>query len=222
MNSTSDIELAEAEFFRALDPKRLDEVRRGLSERRFEARKALFFEGEPAGHLWLVRRGEVRIYKSSAGGRTTTLESLGPGQVFGALSALTEERYPVSAEAVTNGAAWCLPRESLLRLLEQHPTLAREILRIVAQRLRDAHERVRSFAHDAAPARLAGALLRAARGGEARVTRRSLAEASGTTVETAIRVLRRFERMGAIRGEVGRVQVLDEPALRRIAGYPEP
>jgi hypothetical protein len=31
-------------------------------------------------------------------------------------------------------------------------------------------------------------------------------------------VLRRFERDGAIRGEVGRVQVLDEPVLRRISG----
>jgi hypothetical protein len=50
------------------------------------------------------------------------------------------------------------------------------------------------------------------------VTRRALAEVAGTTVETAIRVLRQFERDGMIRGEVGRVQVLDEPALRRVAG----
>ena len=60
VNRTSDVELGEAEFFRALPAERLDEVRRLLSERRFEARKALFFEGEPADHLWLVRRGEVR------------------------------------------------------------------------------------------------------------------------------------------------------------------
>ena len=49
------------------------------------------------------------------------------------------------------------------------------------------------------------------------MTRRALAEASGTTVETAIRVLRRFERDGIISGAVGRVHVVDEPALERIA-----
>jgi CRP-like cAMP-binding protein len=76
---------------------------------------------------------------------------------------------------------------------------------------------MRSLAQDPAPARLAGALLRAARGGEATVTRRALAEASGTTLETAIRVLRRFERAGLIRGEVGRVHLVDEGELARIA-----
>jgi CRP/FNR family transcriptional regulator len=142
VNSTSDVELVEAEFFRALPAERLTEMRRGLCERRFEARQALFFEGEPADHLWLVRRGEVRLYKSSAGGRTTTLESLGPGQVFGALSALAEERYPASAEAVTDCAAWCLPRDPSAPA-RAAPDAAREILRIVAQRLREAHEQVR-------------------------------------------------------------------------------
>ncbi len=39
---------------------------------------------------------------------------------------------------------------------------------------------------------------------------------AGTTVETAIRVLRRFERSGIITGEIGRVEVLDEPGLRRV------
>jgi CRP/FNR family transcriptional regulator len=76
---------------------------------------------------------------------------------------------------------------------------------------------VRAFARDPAPARLARALLEVARAGDADVTRRALAEASGTSVETAIRVLRRFERAGLVRGEVGHIHVLDPPALERIA-----
>jgi CRP/FNR family transcriptional regulator len=95
-----------------------------------------------------------------------------------------------------------------------------EILQVISRRLHEAHSRLASFAHDPAPRRLARALLRAAHAGAAQVTRRALAEASGTTVETAIRVLRRFEREGIIRGEVGRVHVVDTEALRRIAGDP--
>jgi len=49
------------------------------------------------------------------------------------------------------------------------------------------------------------------------VTRRALAEAAGTTVETAIRVLRRFEREGLLSGEVGLLRVADIATLRRIA-----
>ncbi len=222
MPETPDIRLEEAEFFRALTPERLDRVRPLLLMKRFERQKALFFAGKPADYLWVVQTGEVRLYKSSADGRLATLESLHPGEAFGAISALGRDQYPASAEAVTDGSAWCLPRNVVFTLLRDEPQIAVEVLRIVSGRLHQAHERMRSFAHDPAPARLASALLDAARGGEARVTRRALAETAGTTVETAIRVLRRFEREGLIRGSVGRVAVLDAEALRRMSGKNEP
>ena len=218
MSGSGEVELENAEFFRALPPERRDQVRSVLREKRFTRQRVLFFEGQPAEFLWVVHRGEVRLYKGSADGRITTLEALGPGEMFGAVSSLDEDVYTASAEAVTDGLAWCLPRRVLMGLVAEVPVLAVEILVVTSHRLRDAHERLRSFAHDPAPARLARALLRSAReDGEARVTRRALAEASGTTVETAIRVLRRFERDGIISGAVGRVQVVDEPALERIA-----
>jgi len=62
------------------------------------------------------------------------------------------------------------------------------------------------------------ALLRAAPGGEAQVTRRALAETAGTSVETAIRVIRRLEVAGIVSGDVGRVRIIDEGILRKIAG----
>jgi CRP/FNR family transcriptional regulator len=212
-----EIQLEEAEFFRALSPEQLDRTRALVVEKRIIRGRVLFFEGKPAEYLWAIRRGEVRLYKSSSDGRITTLDTVGPGGIFGAVSALEEGNYPASAEGVTDGVAWCLPRNTFLRMIVENPWLTVEILRVISHRLYDAHERVRSFAHDSAPSRLAQALLRAARNGEAQVTRRALAEAAGTTVETAIRVLRSFERNGVIHGNVGRVVVLDEVALRKIA-----
>jgi CRP/FNR family transcriptional regulator len=218
--TAQEIDLEEAEFFRALAPDRLSRVRPLLIEKRFARGRVLFFDGKPADYLWAIRRGEVRLYKSSHDGRITTLETLGPGEIFGAVSALEEGTYPASAEGVNDGVAWCLPRNTFLRLLAEDPWLTVEILRVISRRLHEAHERVRSFAHDAAPCRLAQALLRATRDGVARVTRRDLAEAAGTTVETAIRVLRSFERENVVQGEVGRVMVLDDAALKKIA-WPE-
>lgn len=214
----AEVSLERAELFRVLAPAQLARVRGHLRERSFARHRALFFEGEPAESLWVLRRGRVRLYKASPSGRVTTLESLGPGQLFGAVSALDEEVYPASAEGVTGGTAWCLPRSTFLRLLGEDPQLGLEVLRIVSGRLHEAHERMRSLAHDAAPARLARALLDASSEGEAHVTRRALAEAAGTTVETAIRVLRRFEREGLLHGEVGLLRIVDSAALRRVAG----
>jgi CRP/FNR family transcriptional regulator len=209
--------LQAAEFFRALDPNRLEDVRGRLTETAFSRGKVLYFVGAAADYLWCVKRGEVRLYKSSNDGRITSLEVLGPGEIFGAVSALGQDNYPVSAEGVTNGAAWRLPRAHFQRLLDEDPSLARELLDVITRRLHEAHERVRSFAHDAAPSRLAQALLRAAHDGRASVTRRDLAEAAGTTVETAIRVLRGFEKEGVVEGHIGQIEITDPTALRRIA-----
>ncbi len=215
---TAETRLETAEFFRALSPERLEGVRPLLVRKQFERQKVLFFAGKPADYLWVVQTGEVRLYKSSIDGRLATLETLQAGEAFGAISALGQEQYPASAEAMSDGSAWCLPRSVVFTLLRDEPQLAVEVLRIVSGRLHHAHERLRSFAHDPAPARLASALLDAARQGEARTTRRALAETAGTTVETAIRVLRRFEREGLIRGAVGRVEVLNAEELRRMSG----
>jgi CRP-like cAMP-binding protein len=213
--------IREAEFFRALSPERLTALGPRLVEKPIERGKVLYFVSEPAEYLWCVARGEVRLYKSSNDGHITTLEVLGPGEVFGALSAIDGDGYPVSAEGVSDGSSWCLPRADFLRLMDEDPGLTREILDIIILRLQSAHERVRSFAHDPAPSRLAQALLRANHDGEAHVTRRDLAEAAGTTVETAIRVLRNFERNGIVRGSVGHITTTDERALKNAAGIPE-
>jgi len=213
-----DVALERVEFFRALGPPLLARVRGLIREQRFAPHTTLFIEGQSADALWAVRRGIVRLYKASPDGRLTTLETLAPGEIFGALSALDGDRYPASAESLVDVVAWTLARGTFVRLLAEEPRLGTEILGIVSRRLHAAHERIRALAHDPAPARLARELLRAARNGEVRITRRALAEAADTTVETAIRVLRRFHRDGIIRGAVGRVSVIDAPALRRIAG----
>ena len=212
------IELEQTELFRSLPPERRARVKPRLVERSFARQQVLYLEGAPADRLWIVRRGGVRLYKSSRRGQVLTLDQLGPGEMFGAVSALEQPAYPSSAEAIEAGGAWVLPREAFLRLLESEPQLALEVLRVVGRRLREAEDRLRSAAQDPAPARLAQALLHSVRDGEAHVTRRTLAEAAGTTVETAIRVLRRFEHEGWGRGEVGIIHVLDEPALRRLSG----
>jgi len=221
-NGASMMALRRAEFFRALQPSLLEQVEPTLVMKTFKRGKILYFEEQPADQLWTVRSGQVRLYKSSSDGRITTLDVLEPGQLFGAVLALSSEKHPCSAEAVTDGSAWCLPRNAFLRLLSDVPTTSVEVLEVVSRRLSDAHERVRSFAHDSAASRLAQALLRATRNGEAVVTRRALAEAAGTTVETAIRVLRGFERDQLIEGKVGRILLLDLDAIEGIAELSRP
>lgn len=217
MSPEIETSLRDLEVLGSLNPEQQEALRPHLTECEIERGRVVYFVGDSADHLCWVVRGAVRLYMSSADGHITTLEVLGPGEVFGAISALDQDTYPASAEGVTEGVAWRLPRACFLELLNDDPRIARVILEIITRRLHSAQERVRSFAQDPAPSRLAQALLRLAHDGKADVTRRDLAENAGTTVETAIRVLRNFQRDGIVHGSVGHIEIRDASKLECIA-----
>jgi CRP-like cAMP-binding protein len=98
---------------------------------------------------------------------------------------------------------------------------------VMGRRLRAAHDAVRVLAVEPVEARLASNLLRIAdregvrgpRGLEVpfHLTRQSLADMSGTTVETAIRIVGRWLRDGLVEDEGGRLVVRKAEALRQLA-----
>ncbi|MFQ5514456.1 MAG: Crp/Fnr family transcriptional regulator [Myxococcota bacterium] len=211
------VELEQTELFSALGRDRLAKLRAHLELRPFAASEYLYFETQSAQALWVVRAGMVRTFKTSAGGHVTTLERLRPGALFGMAAAVGAARYGEGAQAVVAGEAWRVSRRLVGVLLKQEPMLSRALLAIVATRLRSAHDRLCSFAHDNVPARLARAVLEETDGERIELTRRALGESVGTTVETTIRVLRGFQREGWIEGGVGWIRVLDREALQRVA-----
>ncbi|HEY7540450.1 MAG TPA: Crp/Fnr family transcriptional regulator [Methylomirabilota bacterium] len=119
-----------------------------------------------------------------------------------------------------------IPPEPILALARRHPTLVREMAAMLSRRLRAAHDVVKSLASDPVEARLAGQLLRLAEREGTRdhrglvlpfhLTRQTLADRSGTTVETTIRVLSRWLQKGLVGDEDGRLVVHAVEALREI------
>jgi CRP/FNR family transcriptional regulator len=117
-------------------------------------------------------------------------------------------------------------------LVERHPSVVREMARLIGRRLRAAHDAVEALAVEPVEARLAAALLRLAeREGVAaadgielpfHLTRQGLADMCGTTVESAIRVVSRWLRDRLVEDRGGRLVVRDAEALRARAGGPGP
>ncbi len=208
--------LEKTSLYKIFLPK-IDQLRPYLTLKKFAEGRYLYHEGEPAARFWTMRSGEVRALKASASGRVITLETLHPGDPFGMASLSADAAYTESTQAVTASEAWCVPRRVVISLMDKNPDVSRALLAIVATRLQRAHDRLCSFAHDSVTARMARALLETAEDDRIETTRRVLGESAGTTVETAIRVLRRFEKAGWIEGGVGWVRIVDRPELERIA-----
>lgn len=196
-------------------------------EQAYRAREWVFMEGDPADWFCLVRTGRVKIVRASRGGKEVVLELLGPGEPFGGVAVIERRPYPASAQATESSIVLKIAREPIVALTERHPTIIREMALMIGRRLRAAHDSVRSLAADPAEARLAAALLRLAeRDGQRgphgitlpyHLTRQSLADMTGTTVETTIRIVSRWQKDRLVRDSGGRLVLPDLDALRLIA-----
>jgi len=191
------------------------------------AREYVFMEGDPARWLYVIRTGRVKIVRHSRTGRDVVLEILGPGEVFGGVAVIEQRPYPAAAQAVETTAVVRIPSETILALGERYPSLIREMALVIGRRLRAAHDSVTSLAVDPVEARLAGRLLRLAdtdgtpgpRGVTLsfHLTRQSLADMTGTTVETTIRLMSRWLTQGIVEDADGWLVIRDVAALRAIA-----
>lgn len=187
--------------------------------------QVLFGEREPADSLWAVQQGKVHIMKSGADGREIVLEVVAPGELFGAVVAIEGRPYPATAIAAEDGRVWRLPASVAQDLCRRYPTLRNALMEQVTARLRSAHERLRSVALERVEQRLARALLAlAAKIGVEKdgrkllsVTRQELADMTGTTVESAIRVTSRWQSDGLIGSARQQIELLDSVRLEAIA-----
>jgi CRP/FNR family transcriptional regulator len=214
-------------FFQELDSETLRSIAVRCTFRAYKKHELIWLEGDASSTLALIRDGYVKIVKYSEGGKDVLLELLGPGEVLGAVVLLEGRPYPASARAMDNTLLLLLSRDDFLDIIRQNPAVATQALIAMGARLRHAHEMMRELATECVEARIANVLLilasKLAQGASSpimlrvRLTRRDVADMVGSTMETAIRILSKWEKGGIVARERGRTILLDLPALRAIA-----
>jgi CRP/FNR family transcriptional regulator len=213
--------------FAGLPARELEALAAAAREDTYKAREYIFMEGDPARWLCVVMSGRVKIVRHSRTGKDVVLELLGPGEVFGGVAVIEKRPYPAAAQAVEATTVLKIPAEALIPATERHPAIIKEMALMIGRRLRTAHDSVKSLSVDPVEARLAAALLRLAerdgtltKAGLAlpfHLTRQSLADMTGTTVETAIRIMSRWLKDRLVIDESGHLLVADKTALAEIA-----
>jgi len=195
-----------------------DALRAVNTPRPFSRGDRLAGEGDPPAFLGLVLSGRVKIVKAGEGGRDLILHVVGAGKAFGIVPVLDGEPYPASVAAVEDGA-WCrVEAARFFEVVGRDPMLAMDVLRNFGRRLRRLAAVTQQASTTPVPVRLA-ARLRELSGGatEVSVTRQELADLAGTTVETAIRVTKAWEREGTLGLRRGRITIRDAARLSAVA-----
>jgi CRP/FNR family transcriptional regulator len=187
----------------------------------------LFNEGDAPDHLYTVVTGRVKVFKMTARGTDIILEIFGPGDPVGAVAVYEARPYPASAVALEPTSCVLIPRQAFFALLEAHPTLVRGLLVGLTHRLMELTNRLTELTGGKVDARLARFLLKLADDmGQKRpegtfipmaLSRQELADMIGTTIETSIRIMSRWNKEDVVRTEKDGFTVVDRTALESVA-----
>lgn len=227
MGSAIDEALRSVAMFRALSPEDRARLAGIAAVRSFEKGESLFTEGEPSDVLYTLLSGRVKVVKSIASGKEVILEIFGAGDPVGAVVAYEGRPYPASAVALEKTACLLLRRAPFFGLLESHPTLVRGFLLGLTHRIVELTRRIPEVAGARVETRLAHLFLKLAdkMGRTAAdgtfipmaLSRQDLADLTGTTVETCIRIMSRWGKDGVVRTDKDGFVLLDRAALEKLA-----
>ena len=213
-------------LFRGLSTQERAEIRSAATRQRFEPGSLIVHQGEPAKALHLVFSGRVKQSQARSSGLDSIVRLLGPGDLCGWPSVLTDEVSPATARALEATQALVWSRALFEGFFERLPALSRNALRLLALRLGEQEDRYRELALEKVPRRLARTLLRLVRPAGRRQTdklltdvplsRAELAQMTGTTLFTVSRVVSHWEERGFLEAHRGGLIVTDVRALEAI------
>lgn len=200
--------LGRTPLFRALDDTALAQVNERCSAVACAPGETVHREGDPAERLFAVATGVVELLTHGAEGRRVLHDVVVPGETFGSLPVLGDDRYRHDAVALRPGCLLRISADTFHALLRDVPGVAEAALEVTAQRLRDAQRSVHDLSTLPVDGRLAATLLRlAAKTGERRpdglhlglpLPQVDLAAMTGTSPESVSRVFGRWRAAGWI------------------------
>lgn len=213
-------------FFSRLSEAEIDALADRLIARSFGADQIIFHLGDPAGLLYIITGGKVKISYSSPEGQEAVLAILGSGDFFGELALLDDSPRSATAEAIEATDTLTLHRDEFLEYIDTNPAFARHVLNVLARRIRHLNNQISDIFFLDLPARLARILLLLAdQHGlpapdgtviDLSLTQTDLAEMTGATRVSINKALGRFRRAGWVRVEGRQLTILNRRALENL------
>lgn len=188
----------------------------------FDRGDVIFREGDPADRIWFVVEGRVKIVKA-AGERDVIIEILGQGEPVGTVAAYESRPFPATAVAIEPSKLLGMPEREFFALLASRPELTRRLLAGLTLRLMSVNKRIADLTGtvESRASRMFATLgerigHKEPDGGiliPLALSRQEIADLLGTTIETAIRLMSRWQKEGVVETRPDGFYVPDPEAL---------
>jgi CRP-like cAMP-binding protein len=182
----------------------------------------LFRQGDLATAFFIVIDGLVKLYRLTPSGDETVIHVLQKGESFAEAVAFTGNRYPATAEAVTDARVGRVPADHIVRCIRESPDIALAMIASTSQHLHHLVQQVEQLKAQSGVQRVAEFLasLSSAEQGMCAIAlpydKVLIAARLGLTPESLSRAFAKLRGVGVVIN-ASQVTVNDIAKLRRIA-----
>ncbi|MCX5929273.1 global nitrogen regulator NtcA [Synechococcus sp. UW140] len=199
----------------------------GTSSEIVERGKTIFFPGDPAERVYLLKRGAVRLSRVYETGEEITVALLRENSLFGVLSLLTGQKSDrfYHSIAFTRVDLISAPATSVRQAIEKDARVALLLLQGLSSRILQTETMIETLTHRDMSSRLVSFLLVLCRDFgmpgtrgitiDLKLSHQAIAEAIGSTRVTITRLLGDLRNDGLVEIDRKRITVFDPLALAK-------
>ncbi len=190
---------------------------------KYKKKQVVFYEGNPVVGVYCVRSGKIKLFKTSSTGKQQITKIAQKGDILGHSALFVEAPHAVTAEVLDDSEICFLDRARFLALLRTNVSVSLKLLAQVSRELNRSEEQALDLAYKSVRVRFVEFLLTLKQtfgvldNGVYRIditlSREELAQAIGTTTETAVRLLSEFRADGLVEIEKKSISLLDAQKL---------
>ncbi len=184
--------------------------------RHYRKKAPIFLEDETPRWLYLIEKGNVKVFKTNDDGRELIVRVATEGEFLGYLALLRDNRYPESATALEDCTLRLIPKDDFFALVYGNRDVNARFIKLLASHVADQEQQLLDLAYNSVRKRVATAIVHLFDQGyrEINLLREDLAALAGTAKETVIRTLTDFKTEGLIDVRDGIIAVQKPDKLR--------
>lgn len=134
------------DLFKIFCPHKQKEAKANHEFQKFSKNEFVYFSDEPSKHIYLIAEGRVKIGSYSDEGKEIIKAILQPGEIFGELAIIGEERRNDYARAIDKEVVICpLTLDDMNALMKANQDLSIKMTRLIGMRLRKAERKIESL-----------------------------------------------------------------------------
>ena len=138
--------LPKVEIFAGLSEEEQAALENSCVTRNYPRNTVVINENDFADSLYVIESGRVKVYCSDKNGKEYIMNTLGPGDYFGELALLDDDRRSASVRTLEKSTFTIMFKDEFHAIMERHPNIATTLIRNLTRRVRKLTENVKSLA----------------------------------------------------------------------------